>query len=197
MAGQRTRLAGAHLLNYPAIAAVFGHPDILKLSATLTGEPEPFLQEIVSNRYIPPHEGIKPHLDEDFGELVPPFMRITWALFLDDISADSGALLISPGTHLRNYRSDAEPAKKSPTVEEVQGAPYEPIELKAGTLIVRASDVWHGVAPIRHLRRYITGSHTSRTRISNWMKEDLARIKKERSVVDPSTIPVILHPSFY
>ena len=97
--GERTRVSGPWLMKYPGLARVYGHPRTIELSALITEEPMPFLQEIVANRYIPPHPGVPPHLDEDFGELIPPLMRVTWALFLDDISPESGSLTYVPGTH--------------------------------------------------------------------------------------------------
>ncbi|NKB71164.1 MAG: hypothetical protein GKR89_29180 [Candidatus Latescibacteria bacterium] len=196
-AGERTRLSGEVLLKYPAIARVFSDPQILELCSSITEEPIPFLQEIVANRYIPPHPGIAPHSDEDFGELVPPFMRVTWALFLDDISAQSGALLYAPGTHWHHYLSKDDPEKKSPTQEQIRTANYVPIELMAGTLILRAPEVWHAVAPIHHLRRYITGSYSSRNRVSSWLGKDIARLRAQRQKVKKEDIPEGLRNVFY
>ena len=173
-AGERARLDGQHLMGYPGLARIFDHPRIIELSAILTAEPDPFLQETVANRYLPPVAALTAHVDENFG-LVPPFMRVTWALFLDDIFADSGALQIVPGSHLLNYIDEIDPDKQPPTDEDVLNAEYVPIELKAGALILRASDLWHSVAPIHHLRRYVTGSYISRTRLSPWFKADLER----------------------
>ena len=194
--GDRTRLSGPHLLNYPGLARVFGHPRIIELSARVTGEEQLFLQEIVANRYTPPHPGVHPHLDEDFGELVPPFMRVTWALFLDNISAESGALTYVPGTHWNNFIDDRNPDKPTPTKEEVQEAEYVPIELEAGTLILRASDVWHAVRPIYHLRRYITGSFSRRSLTSRWLDDNLARQVKERKKIAIENIPEGIRPYF-
>lgn len=197
IAGQRTRLSGAFLLTYPAIARVFASRQIKKLCSKITEEPTPFLQEIVTNRYIPEHPGLSAHLDEDFGELVPPFMRLTWALFLDDISAESGALLYAPGTHWNNYISAEDPDKQSPTAAEIRSATYVPIQLSAGTLILRAADVWHAVSPIHHLRRYITGSYSTRTRVSEWLKADIAKQTRDRRAVNVEEIPESLRQNFF
>jgi hypothetical protein len=194
--GERTRVSGPSLLKYPGLARVYGHPRIIELSALITEEPKPFLQEIVANRYIPPHAGVSPHLDEDFGELVPPLMRVTWALFLDDISPESGALTYVPGTHWRNYLDRQKPEKATPTKEEVQQAEYIPLGLQAGTLILRAADVWHAVRPIHHLRRYITGSYSSRSRTSQWLEENMARQIKERKTIPIEEIPAAIRAYF-
>ncbi|MDP6506280.1 MAG: phytanoyl-CoA dioxygenase family protein [Planctomycetota bacterium] len=195
--GVRARLSGEHLLKYPCLARVYGHPRILELASRITEEPQPYLQEIVVNRYLPPHPGVGKHLDEDFNELIPPFMRVTWALFLDDISAESGALTYAPGTHWNNYLDENIPGKKSPTNEEVAGAEYIPAELRAGTLILRASDVWHAVRPIHHLRRYITGSHCSRTRVSNWLKENVQKQHSRRRNIPIEEIPESVRANFF
>jgi hypothetical protein len=184
------------LLKYPGLARVYGHPRTIELSALITEEPKPFLQEIVANRYIPPHPGVPPHLDEDFGELIPPLMRVTWALFLDDISPESGSLTYVPGTHWNNYIDRQEPDKATPAKEEVQRAEYIPISLKAGTLVLRAADVWHAVRPIHHLRRYITGSFSSRSRTSQWLKADMTRQLAERRTIPSEEIPAAIRPYF-
>jgi len=194
--GERSRLSGPWLLKYPGLARVYGHPRIIELSALITEEPLPFLQEIVANRYIPPHPGVSPHLDEDFGELVPPLMRVTWALFLDDISPESGALTYVPGTHWRNYIDVEFPEKTSPGKEEVQRSEYIPIGLKAGTLILRAADVWHAVRPIHHLRRYITGSYSRRSRTSQWLKENMSSQIEKRKQNPLEEIPAGIRPHF-
>jgi hypothetical protein len=175
----RARLGDRSLLNYPGLARIYDHPRTIKLSAILTEDADPFLQEMVANRFYPPFDVMQPHLDEDFG-LVPPFMRVTWALFLDDISAESGALQYAPGTHWRNYVDENDPDKLRPTQAEIQAADYVPIELSAGALILRASDVWHCVKPIHHLRRYVTGSYISRTRMTPWFKENVEKQIAER-----------------
>jgi hypothetical protein len=195
--GERSRLSGPSLLKYPGLARVYGHPRIIELSSLITEEPKPFLQEIVANRYIPPHPGVSPHLDEDFGELIPPLMRVTWACFLDDISSESGALTYAPGTHWRNYIDPDDSEKITPSKEEVQQAEYIPISLKAGTLILRAADVWHGVRPIHHLRRYITGSYSSRSRTSQWLEANMAGQLEERGKIPEEEIPAGISPHFY
>ncbi len=194
--GERTRVSGPWLMKYPGLARVYGHPRTIELSALITEEPMPFLQEIVANRYIPPHPGVPPHLDEDFGELIPPLMRVTWALFLDDISPESGSLTYVPGTHWNNYIDPQEHDKATPTKKEVQQAEYIPITLTAGTLVLRAADVWHAVRPIHHLRRYITGSFSSRSRISQWLKADMARQLEDRRTIPSEDIPAAIRPYF-
>jgi len=178
-AGSRARLGGRILLDYPGLARIYNHPRTIALSAILTEDPAPFLQEIVANRYYPPVDALEAHLDEGYG-LVPAFMRVTWALFLDDTTAESGALQVSPGTHWRNYVDENEPDKQPPTDEEIRDADYRAIELTAGTLVLRASDIWHCVKPIHHLRRYVTGSYISRTRLTPWFREDIAKQVAER-----------------
>jgi len=178
--GERARLDSPDLLSYPGIERIFNHPRTKELAELFIGEADPFVQEIVANRYYPPCPPLDPHVDENFG-LVPPFMRLTWALFLDDTTAESGALCYVLGSHLRNYIDDTEPDKQIPTDDEVEHAIYTPIPLTAGSLIVRASDVWHSVKPINHLRRYLTGSYISRTRLTPWFKKDIERIIAERA----------------
>ncbi|MCJ8332287.1 MAG: phytanoyl-CoA dioxygenase family protein [Lentisphaeria bacterium] len=178
--GERARLDSPDLLSYPGIERIFNHPETKELAAMFTGDEDPFVQEVVANRYYPPFPPLDPHMDENFG-LVPPFMRLTWALFLDDTTAESGALCYVPGSHLRNYVDDAEADKQPPTDDEVEHADYVPIPLTAGTLVLRASDVWHSVKPINHLRRYLTGSYISRTRLTPWFKKDIERIITERA----------------
>jgi len=192
--GERSRLSGIELLRYPGLARVFYSSRIKAICTAILEEPEPFLIEIIANRYIPPHAGMHAHLDAPVDEPVPAFSRVTWALFLDDISADSGALLYAPGTHLDNFEDTDTPPL---TEQRIRDAAYVPIELSAGTLIVRSTDVWHAVAPIHHRRRYVTESYYSVSRQNPRMRADVAAERAKRCDVDRETIPVEMRPNFF
>jgi hypothetical protein len=142
----------------------------------------PFLFESVANCYTAGHSGVVAHFDwEDFDAPIPPFSSITWVVFLDDNRASTGALTYVPGSHWRHFEDETGAPGERRIREQMKAAEYTPIELTAGSLLVRVTEVWHAVTPVTCLRRYITGSYIRRSRVSVEMqrKRD-AEIQKRR-----------------
>ena len=187
--GNRDSISGEALLRYPAVARLFIHPRILAIVSAILAEERPWLWQLKTNRYTPEHPGVKKHTDGFLGELAPPFTRQAMAVFLDDISVDSGALTYVSGTHKRHYEDADDPQRKCPTQEEIDGGAYLPVELEAGSVLFRVPEVWHAVNPIFRLRRYVTASYTIRGRVSPLQTERIRQVTERRSQLAEDEIP--------
>ena len=178
--GTRDSISGTALLHYPALANLFIHPRILVIVSAILNE-TPWLWQLKTNRYTPEHPGVGKHTDGFPDEISPPFTRQAMAVFLDDISPNSGALTYVPGTHKLHYEDPADPARQAPTKEAIEAGDYIPAVLKAGSVLFRVPEVWHAVLPIHHLRRYVTGSYAIRGRISQLMSEKIKAVSAQRA----------------
>ena len=187
--GSRDSLRNEPLLNYPALGGLFSHPRILGIVSAILDEPRPFLLQMKTNRYTPEHKGVGRHSDGSPTELAAPFQWVATMIYLDDIDSHSGALTYVPGTHLYHFASACDPGRILPTKEDVQSGDYIPIGLKAGSVVFRVPEVWHGVVPIHRLRRYITGLYTSRTKGNAPIKERIQGVRKSRKQISETSIP--------
>ena len=143
-----------------------------------------------TNRYRPFHPGVGRHTDGKPGELSPPFSIVSTQVFLDDIEIDSGALTYAPGSHILHYESATD--HRPPTKEKIDVGNYVAEELKAGSVIFRLPEVWHAVNPIHRLRRYVTGTYTSRDRLSASMTEQVNHVVERQKQIPIDTIPSIV-----
>ena len=183
--GTRITLSGEKILRHAPLASMCVHTRLMTIAAAFLDEPYPWLWMIRANRYAPPHDGVRAHSDGFPDELAPPYTAV--AVFLDDIDETSGALTFSPGSHARHYRDGA--AKTPPSQEEIESAPRVPVCARAGDAVLRVPEVWHGVTPIRRLRRYAGGSFTSRGVLSPAMQTRREKTLAERQSIDPDSIP--------
>jgi len=190
--GTRDGLAGETLLQYPALVRLFAHPRILGIVAGVMEDPRPWIWHVNLTRYVPPYAGMAAHTDGWMGELSPPFARQAMAVFLDDISAESGALTYVPGTHRLHYEAPGEPGRQPPTADEIAAGDYLPAVLTAGSVLFRVPEVWHAVNPIHHLRRYVTASFMGRGRLSPKAEKARAETMTRRRALDESAIPAAL-----
>ena len=187
--GSRDSLRNEPLLNYPALGCLFSHPRILGIVSAILDEPQPFLFQMKTNRYTPEYKGVGRHSDGSQTDLATPFQWLATMIYLDDIDVNSGALTYVPGTHLYHFASACDPSRILPTKEDIQAGDYIPIELKAGSVVFRVPEVWHGVVPIHRLRRYITGLYTSRTKGNAPIKERIQEVRKSRKQIPETSIP--------
>ena len=187
--GTRDSIWGEELLKSAALERLFSHPYIISIISGILDESRPFLQKMKTNRYTPFHQGVGRHTDGKLGELSPPFSMVSTQVFLDDIEMDSGALIYVPRSHIRHYESAENSDHQPPTKEQIQVGGYVPIELKAGSVIFRLPEVWHAVNPIHHLRRYVTGTYTSRDRLNASMTENVDEVVQSRKQIPIDTIP--------
>jgi ectoine hydroxylase-related dioxygenase (phytanoyl-CoA dioxygenase family) len=187
--GTRDSISGEALLRYPALANLFIHPRILDIVAAILSDDNPWLWQLKTNRYTPEHPGVRKHTDGFPGEISPPFTRQAMAVFLDDISVDSGALTYVRGTHALHYEDPAVPSRQAPSKENIELGEYIPAELKAGSVLFRVPEVWHAVIPIHHLRRYVTGSYATRGEVSVMMAEKIRGVSEKRASVPAVEIP--------
>lgn len=187
--GTRDSITGESLLKYPALARLFIHPRILGVLSAILDEPRPWILNVKTNRYTPEHPGVNKHTDGFKGAIVPPFTRQCMAVFLDDISTESGALTYVPGTHLLYFESPDDPDRQAPTQEEIEAGDYIPAELTAGSVLFRVPEVWHAVNPIHHLRRYITAPYASRGDVGSLIAEKISQTVEERKQIPIEEIP--------
>ena len=187
--GTRDSIWGEGLLKSAALERLFSHPYIISVISGVLDESCPFLQKVKANRYTPFHQGVGRHTDGKLGELSPPFSMVSTQVFLDDIEIDSGALIYVPRSHILHYESTESPDYQPPTKKQIQAGNYIPAELKAGSVIFRLPEVWHAVNPIHHLRRYVTGTYTSRDRFSASMTESVGNVVQSRKQIPIETIP--------
>ena len=187
--GSRDSLRNEPLLNYPALGGLFFHPRVLGIVSAILDEPRPFLLQMKTNRYTPEYKGVGRHSDGSPTELAAPFQWVATMIYLDDIDIHSGALTYVPGTHLYHFASACDPGRILPTKEDIQSGDYIPIGLKAGSVVFRVPEVWHGVVPIHRLRRYITGLYTSRTKGNASIKERIQGVRKSRKQISETSIP--------
>ena len=187
--GTRDSISGETLLRYPALSNLFIHPRILRIVSAILDECNPWLWQLKTNRYTPEHPGVRKHTDGFPDEISPPFTRQAMAVFLDDISSDSGALTYVPGTHKLHYQDPAEPARRAPSKTAIEAGDYIAAELKAGSVLFRVPEVWHAVVPIHRLRRYVTGSYAVRGRVSPVMSEKIKAVNANRAKVPQREIP--------
>ena len=187
--GTRDSIWGEELLKSAALERLFSHPYIISIISGILDESRPFLQKMKTNRYTPFHQGVGRHTDGKLGELSPPFSMVSTQVFLDDIEIDSGALIYVPRSHVLHYELAENPDHQPPTKEQIQVGGYVPIELKAGSVIFRLPEVWHAVNPIHHLRRYVTGTYTSRDHLSASMTENVDNVVQSRKQIPIDTIP--------
>ena len=187
--GTRDSISGETLLRYPALADLFIHPRILRIVSAILDDCNPWLWQLKTNRYTPEHPGVRKHTDGFPDEISPPFTRQAMAVFLDDISIDSGALTYVPGTHKLHYEDPAEPSRRAPSKTAIAAGDYIAAELKAGSVLFRVPEVWHAVVPIHRLRRYVTGSYATRGRVSPIMSEKIKEVSANRVKVPGREIP--------
>ena len=187
--GERDKLSGEQLFDYPALCALYSHPRIIELASTMLSEPVPWVWQILTNRYTPEHVGVRKHTDGMLGELAPPFTRQSMAVFLDDVDASSGALTYVPGTHHLHYESEDEPGRLPPTQGDVDNGDYVPATPKAGDVVFRVPEVWHAVIPIHRLRRYVTASYTIRGQLSEKMTERTEKEVERREQAGVECVP--------
>jgi ectoine hydroxylase-related dioxygenase (phytanoyl-CoA dioxygenase family) len=160
----------------------------MAIVSAILGEPNPWLYQYKTNRYTPVHEGVKKHTD-GFGGLVPAHQTQAMAIFLDDISAESGALTYVPRTHLLYY-TDREPPKDSaPSKEDLDNGEYIPLEVKPGSVLFRVPEMWHAVIPIHHLRRYVTAAYVRKSNTSETCQKKVAESVEQRKEIDTSRFP--------
>ncbi len=193
--GVRDSTSGDALLAYPHLAALYSHPRIIAVVCAILGEDRPWAWQLKTNRYTPEHVGVRRHTDGVVGELAPPFTRQSMAVFLDDIDAESGALTYVPGSHLLHFEDPAEPAKQSPAQEQIDTGAYVPVTLKAGSVVMRVPEVWHGVIPIHHMRRYVTASYMTRGELSSAMAERIVA-ERDRRRGSMDHVPEDLRPYY-
>jgi hypothetical protein len=184
--GERDKLSGEPLLAYPALAALYAHPRIMDIVSTMLNEPNPWVWQILTNRYNPEHVGVRKHTDGVLGELAPSFTRQSIAVFLDDTDESSGALTYVPLTHLLHYADEGDPDREPPTQEDIDTGDYKPATPSAGDVVFRVPEVWHAVIPIHGLRRYVTASYTIRGQMSKGMTERMEtdKARRKESIVD-------------
>ncbi len=187
--GSRDSLRNEPLLNYPALDRLFSHPRVLGIASAILSEPRPFLLEMKTNRYTPEHKGVGRHTDGSQTEPAAPFQWLATMIYLDDIDINSGALTYVPGTHLHYFASPGDPNPPLPTLEDIQAGDYVPVELKAGSVVFRVPEVWHGVVPIHRLRRYITGLYTSRGKVNALVKARIQQVRKIRKAIPETSVP--------
>lgn len=187
--GTRDRIESECLLRYPALARLFTHPRILGVISAILDEPRPWIVGMKTNRYTPEHPGVDPHTDGYKNAIVPPFTRQCMAVFLDDISTESGALTYVSGSHLLYFEAPDDPDRQAPTQEDIEAGHYIPAELTAGSVLFRVPEVWHAVNPIHHLRRYITAPYASRGEVGPQAAETIAEKMEERNQIPIDTIP--------
>jgi hypothetical protein len=187
--GSRDSLRGEPLLNYPALGCLFSHPRILGIVSAILDEPQPFLLQMKTNRYTPEYKGVGRHSDGSQTDLATPFQWLATMIYLDDIDIHSGALTYVPGTHLYHFASACDPDRILPAKEDIQTGDYIPVELKAGSVVFRVPEVWHGVVPIHRLRRYITGLYTSREKGNASIKKRIQQTRKSRKQIPETSIP--------
>ena len=187
--GTRDSIWGEELLKFTALERLFSHPYIISIISGILDESRPFLQKMKTNRYTPFHQGVGRHTDGKLGELSPPFSMVSTQVFLDNIEIDSGALIYVPKSHLLHYESVENPDHQPPTTEQIQEGHYVPAELKAGSVLFRLPEVWHAVKPIHHLRRYVTGTYTSRDCVNASMTENVENVVQFRKQIPIATIP--------
>ena len=187
--GTRDSIWGEELLKSAALERLFSHPYIISIISGILDESRPFLQKMKTNRYTPFHQGVGRHTDGKLGELSPPFSMVSTQVFLDDIEIDSGALIYVPRSHVLHYELAENPDHQPPTKEQIQVGDYVPTELKAGSVIFRLPEVWHAVNPIHHLRRYVTGTYTSRDCLNASMTENVDKVVQSRKQIPIDTIP--------
>ncbi len=178
---QRLKLRGPVLLTYPAMARCFTHPRILAIVSALTKESRPWIWQLVTNRYTAGYPGVPNHSDNNDGNPSPPFSRQAAAVFLDDISPETGALTYVPGTHRLSFSDRAPTGNRVPTREEIDAGDYIPLEVRAGSVVFRVPEVWHGVNPIHRLRRYIAATYVTRAPVDPQMQSIIAREMEERT----------------
>ncbi|HHZ93330.1 TPA: hypothetical protein EYN98_20225 [Candidatus Poribacteria bacterium] len=191
--GTRDSIWGEELLKSAALERLFSHPHIISIISGILDELRPFLQKMKTNRYTPFHPGVGRHTDGKLGELSPPFSMVSTQVFLDDIEIDSGALAYVPRSHILHYESAENLDHQPPTKEQIRVGNYVPAELKAGSVIFRLPEVWHAVNPIHRLRRYVTGTYTSRDRFSASMTENVDNVVQSRKQIPIDSIPSTLH----
>ena len=187
--GSRDSLRNEPLLNYPAMGSLFSHPRILEIVSAILEEPRPFLLQMKTNRYTPEHKGVGRHTDGSQTEPAEPFQWQATMIYLDDIDVNSGALTYVPGTHVHHFTSPDNPDRPLPTKKDIQAGDYVPVELKAGSVVFRVPEVWHGVVPIHRLRRYITGLYTSRRKGNALVKERIQQVRESRKSIPEASVP--------
>ena len=195
--GTRDSISGHALLQYPAVADLFLHPRIIGIVTAIIDQGRPWLWQLKTNRYTPEHPGVKKHTDGLPDEISPPFTRQAMAVFLDDISVESGALTYVPGSHKLHYENPRDPQRRAPSQEDIEGGDYVPIQLKAGSVVFRVPEVWHAVVPIHRLRRYITASYAIRGRVSAVMAEKIAAVSQQRAQIPTEEIPARFRDVLY
>ena len=180
---QRLKLRGPVLLTYPAMARCFTHPRILAIVSAVTKESRPWIRQLVTNRYTAGYPGVPNHSDNNDGNPSPPFSRQAAAVFLDDISPETGALTYVPGTHRLSFSDRAPTGNRVPHPgRDRRRRLHSPGgEGRAGSVVFRVPEVWHGVNPIHRLRRYIAATYVTRAPVDPQMQSIIAREMEERT----------------
>ena len=175
IAGSRVFSGGDQLGTYPGLARLFMHPRVVRIVGAIMGEPLPFLQHMLADRYNIGHPGLWAHSDAG-PEHAPAFERIATMIFLDDIGEPDPSLEYVPRTHIPyfldpNSRVPSDAVLPLPvgrdTLDEIHAAHakgrFIPVNVPAGGCVFRVPATWHAVRPVNRLRRYITGRYLARS----------------------------------
>lgn len=131
----------------PPFRALAEDPRLLALAtAMLGGEPQLFKDKFIAKP--PGADGYLAHQDGAYWQQVGPSPDafVTIVCFLDDSTAEAGAIECAPGQHSTLLTT---PGQIADVDESVLTAPFEAIELKAGDLLLIHSLTPHRSGPNR------------------------------------------------
>lgn len=119
------------LPNYgPMFLELARHRVVLEVMESLLG-PEVLLSNLSANITGPDGQPMKPHWDQDWADRPWPFPLAAHAIWmLDDFTAENGATLVVPGSHLREDEPD------DAELRSATGA--------AGSVLFMDARLWHG-----------------------------------------------------
>lgn len=123
----------------PQFLELAEHSKVRQIVGTILG-PDAILSNLSANITGPGGTGMVPHWDQDWAPKPWPYPLVALVIWmLDDFTADNGATLVAPGSHLHEH-----PPGPGALV---------PVIGRAGTAFVMDGRLWHGTGPNTSLNR--------------------------------------------